>query len=89
MWKKGFIVLSAVLILAQLSGLCMVNAYAKEKEELKKYCDNINQVIEGKEVGELEDFVAAVDSYTKFLDNNVELNQAADLALADLVNQKK
>ncbi|MCI5790215.1 MAG: hypothetical protein MR031_05965 [Tenericutes bacterium] len=57
--------------------------------ELKKYCDNINQVIEGKEVGELEDFVAAVDSYTKFLDNNVELNQAADLALADLVNQKK
>ena len=35
MWKKGFIVLSAVLILAQLSGLCMVNAYAKEKEELK------------------------------------------------------
>ena len=57
--------------------------------ELKKYCDNINQVIEGKEVGELEDFVAAVYSYTKFLDNNVELNQAADLALADLVNQKK
>lgn len=57
--------------------------------ELKKYCDNINQVIEGKKVGELEDFVAAVDSYTKFLDNNVELNQAADLALADLVNQKK
>ena len=57
--------------------------------ELKKYCDNINQVIEGKEVGEREDFVAAVDSYTKFLDNNVELNQAADLALADLVNQKK
>ena len=57
--------------------------------EIKKYCDNINQVIEGKEVGELEDFVAAVDSYTKFLDNNVELNQAADLALADLVNQKK
>lgn len=57
--------------------------------ELKKYCANINQVIEGKEVGELEDFVAAVDSYTKFLDNNVELNQAADLALADLVNQKK
>ena len=57
--------------------------------ELKKYCDNINQVIEGKEVGELEDFVAAVDSYTKFLDNNVELNQAADLAFAYLVNQKK
>ncbi len=57
--------------------------------ELKKYCANINQVIEGKEVGELEDFVAAVDSYTKFLDNNVELNQAADLALAGLVNQKK
>lgn len=57
--------------------------------ELKKYCANINQVIEGKEVGELEDFVAAVDSYTKFLDNNVELNQAADLALADLVKQKK
>ncbi len=57
--------------------------------ELKRYCANINQVIEGKEVGELEDFVAAVDSYTKFLDNNVELNQAADLALADLVNQKK
>lgn len=57
--------------------------------ELKKYCANINQVIKEKEVGELEDFVAAVDSYTKFLDNNVELNQAADLALADLVNQKK
>lgn len=57
--------------------------------ELKKYCANINQVIERKEVGELEDFVAAVDSYTKFLDNNVELNQAADLALAGLVNQKK
>lgn len=57
--------------------------------ELKKYCANINQVIEGKEVGELEDFVAAVDSYTKYLDNNVELNQAADLALADLVKQKK
>ena len=61
----------------------------EDMQELKKYCDNINQVIEGKEVGELEDFVAAVDSYTKFLDNNVELNQAADLALADLVNQKK
>lgn len=57
--------------------------------ELKRYCANINQVIEGKEVGELEDFVAAVDSYTKFLDNNVELNQAADLALAYLLSQKK
>ncbi len=57
--------------------------------ELKKYCTNVNQVIKGKEVGELEDFVASVDSYTKFLDNNVELNRAADMALADLINQKK
>lgn len=57
--------------------------------ELKKYCSNVNQVIKDKEVGELEDFVAAVDSYTKFLDNNVELNRSADMALADLINQKK
>lgn len=35
MWKKAVFVLLAVLMLTQLFGLCMVNAYAEEKEELK------------------------------------------------------
>ena len=56
---------------------------------LKKCCEDIRTVIIGKGSTDLEDFVSAVDTYTKYLDNSVELNQDADKALQELINSKK
>jgi len=46
----------------------------------------IAQLLKGRGVPELADFVEAVESYCKFLENTMELNKDADNALKDLVN---
>ena len=53
-------------------------------QELKKQVEVIDRIIEGKNLPELEDFVATVEGYTKFLENTIEINKDADEALQEL-----
>ena len=41
--------------------------------------------MKSKESSQLEDFTASVESYHKYLENLVELNNAADQVLQDLI----
>lgn len=72
----------------------MINEMTNEEilaasQELKNCCQVIRRLIENRDVQDLEDFVASVDMYTKYLDNTIELIVAADLALKKLVESKK
>ena len=58
-------------------------------QELKNCCQVIRNLISNKKVQDLEDFVASVDMYTKYLDNTIELIVAADKALQGLIESKK
>lgn len=61
----------------------------KSSEKMKNSCEIIKGLIADKETPDLEDFVTSVDSYTKYLDNTIELMMAADIALKDLIELKK
>ncbi len=45
----------------------------------------IKKLSKGRGVPELEEFMDSVENYCKFLENTIELNKDADLALKDLV----
>lgn len=61
----------------------------KLSEKMKKSCEVIKRLIVDKDTPDLEDFVSSVDTYTKYLDNTIELMVAADIALKDLIELKK
>lgn len=45
----------------------------------------IKKLSEGRNVGELADFMDSVETYCKFLENTVELNRDADKAVSTMV----
>ena len=57
--------------------------------ELKENASIINTLIQNKNIQELQDFVATVEGYSKYLENIVEINKDADKALQELKNQGK
>lgn len=57
--------------------------------ELKKNCEIIKQLISLKKIQDLEEFITSVEIYYKYLENSVELSKDADIALQDLINNKK
>ena len=57
--------------------------------ELKRLAKIIDKLIEGKGATQLEDFVATVEGYSKFLENTIEINKDADIAIQDLKNSLK
>jgi len=57
--------------------------------ELKNLAKVISKLIEGKGSTQLEDFVATVEGYSKFLENTIEINKDADKAIQDLKNNLK
>lgn len=53
-------------------------------KELSKQVDIIRKLMEGRNIPDLEDFVATVEGYSKFLETTVEINKDADEALKEL-----
>ena len=58
-------------------------------DELKKNCEIIKQLTSLKEGLDLDEFITSVEVYYKYLENTVELSKAADIALQDLIKNKK
>ena len=56
-------------------------------KELKEQASIIDELLKGRNIGELKDFAATVEGYSKFLENAVELNKDADKALEDLMKK--
>ena len=54
-------------------------------KELKNQAEIVDSLIKLKNVNELNDFVATVEGYSKFLETTVEINRDADKALRDLI----
>ena len=59
-----------------------VNEFVKG---FREQLDVIRKLSEGRNVGELVDFMDSVETYCKFLENTVELNKDADKAIKDMV----
>ena len=57
--------------------------------ELKNLAMTLEKLIEGKGSSQLEDFVATVEGYSKFLENTIEINKDADKAIQELKNSLK
>ena len=58
-------------------------------EDLKKQADIISNLAQNKNAQELIDFAATVEGYSKFLENTIEINKDADLALSELAAHLK
>ena len=58
-------------------------------KDLKQQADIIDELASSRNIQELRDFAATVEGYSKFLENTVEINRDADIALKDLIDQKK
>ena len=53
-------------------------------KDLKQQIEIIENLIADKDLPELDDFIATVEGYSKFLENTIEINKDADAALDDL-----
>ena len=56
--------------------------------ELRKNAEIIHNLVKDKESSELNDFVATVEGYSKYLETVVEINKDADQALQELKQKK-
>ena len=54
---------------------------------LRTEAEAVEEVAKSREIQEIVDFAASVESYAKFLENTVELNKDADKALEDLTGK--
>ncbi len=54
---------------------------------LRTEAEAVEEVAKAREIQEIVDFAASVESYAKFLENTVELNKDADKALEDLTGK--
>ena len=58
-------------------------------KDLRTQVEIIERLLENRDLPELNDFTATVEGYSKFLENSVEINKDADIALAELKKMKK
>ena len=56
----------------------------KIAKELRQQISIITKLMENREAPDLQDFIATVEGYTKFLETTVEINKDADEVLKDL-----
>lgn len=59
-----------------------VEAVAKD---LRAQADLLHKLLNGRSVPDIQEFAEKVDAYSKFLENTIELNKAADEAIKDIV----
>lgn len=58
-------------------------------ESLKSNTEVIRKLVDKRKIGDLNDFLATVEGYSKFLETSLEMNKDADVALMDLKNNLK
>lgn len=58
-------------------------------KDLRANVEVIEKLLVNRDLPELNDFTATVEGYSKFLENSVEINKDADLALMELKKMKK
>lgn len=51
---------------------------------LQEQVDVLDSLLKAKDIQELNDFIATVEGYSKFLETTVKINKDADKALEDL-----
>lgn len=56
----------------------------KISKDLKHQAEIISNLIKDRELSQMEDFIATVEGYSKFLENTIDINKDADNALQDL-----
>ncbi len=56
-------------------------------KDLKVQAQIVGKLAEERDITQIEDFSKTVEGYSKFLENTVEINKDADLALKDLKEQ--
>jgi len=56
---------------------------------LKNSIETLRTSLVGKDTSKLEEFISAVDNYSKYLEGMVQLTNDADMALQELISQKK
>lgn len=56
-------------------------------KDLKAQAQIVGKLAEERDITQIEDFSKTVEGYSKFLENTVEINKDADLALKDLKEQ--
>ena len=56
---------------------------------LKEQVEIVDRIAKAHEFDDLTDFIATVEGYSKFLENTIEINKDADLALSGLKNTIK
>lgn len=58
-------------------------------KDLKKQAEIIDELVKNRNIQELKDFAATVEGYSKFLENTIDINKDADIALAELASSLK
>lgn len=58
-------------------------------ESLKSNTEVIRKLVDKRKISDLDDFLATVEGYSKFLETSLEMNKDADVALMDLQNNLK
>lgn len=58
-------------------------------KDLRAQVEVIERLLVNRDLPELNDFTATVEGYSKFLENSVEINKDADIALMELKKMKK
>ena len=61
----------------------------KVVESLKSNTEVIRKLVDKRKISDLDDFLATVEGYSKFLETSLEMNKDADVALMDLKNNIK
>ena len=61
----------------------------KISNEIAISAEKLSQVLKKNNINDLNDFISTVEGYSKYLNTTVELYKEADIALTDLINQKK
>ncbi|MBR2247512.1 MAG: hypothetical protein IKG58_03500 [Bacilli bacterium] len=61
----------------------------KISKDIETSAKVINDILKKNNIDDLNDFISTVEGYSKYLNTNIELNKDADVALKDLVPDKK
>lgn len=61
----------------------------KYSQKIYKESKILQEISKNKNIQEINDFIASLDSYSKYLESTVIINQDADKALEELSKSKK
>ena len=65
-------------------GKLAYNQILEISKDLRNQAETVEKMAKERSINQIEDFSKTVEGYSKFLENTVEMNKDADLALKDL-----